>query len=235
MSYKDRLNKLKQSWDSDKPAAGAPTLPPGKYQFVIKTARLVESTAAYNKGHLQVEMTCAVAVGPLKGRKHKIYTDLEQEATDKFPSGISRFKGYLETLKIDMPKDLSEKSIKNTLEQLIDVVFDGACVVNAKGYANVYINGLVSAASESDDDEDDDDEDDDESEDDESDDDDNEDDEDDDDDEEEKPVAKSSKNPPKSEPSKPSVKKSTDKKPAKKADKEETEDDWDDEFDDDDE
>ena len=155
MSYKNRLDKLKANWDSDKPVAGAQALPAGKYQFVIKRAFLEESKAKFNKGNLTLVVEAHVLTGNLKGRKTIIRTDLEAKANiDKgWPSGISRFKGMLETLKLDMPKSLSEKDIEKVLKAMINVCFNGTCVVNAKGYSNVYINDLLAAPSEEDDDE----------------------------------------------------------------------------------
>lgn len=247
MSYKNRLDKLKANWDSDKPVAGAQALPAGKYQFVIKRAFLEESKAKFNKGNLTLVVEAHVLTGNLKGRKTIIRTDLEAKANiDKgWPSGISRFKGMLETLKLDMPKSLSEKDIEKVLKAMINVCFNGTCVVNAKGYSNVYINDLLAAPSEEDDDEEeseDDDDEDDESEDDEedsesdseesedeaeddedsdeSDEDEEEDEEDEEDDEEEEPAPK------KAQPAKATPAKS-DKKSSKK-----DSDDWGDEFDD---
>lgn len=155
MSYKDRLNKLSKAWETDKAVAGAGQLPAGKYQFQIKRAYLEESKASFNKGHLQAVFEVAVITGPAKNRKAWIRTDLEAPANPakNFPSGMSRFKGYLETLKVEMPKVLSEKAIKGVLEQLIGIVFNGACVHNAKGYANIYINDLVNAPAEAEDEE----------------------------------------------------------------------------------
>lgn len=152
-SYKDRLNSLKKNWETDKPATGGGQLPPGKYQFAIKRALLEESTASFNKGNIQVTLHLEVVTGQLKGRKHVLRTDIEAKATDKFPSGISRLKGQLEKLSLDLPKDLSEGSLKALLSTMVGIIFNGACVHNAKGYANVYINDLVNSAPESEEDE----------------------------------------------------------------------------------
>lgn len=243
MSYKNRLDKLKKAWETDKPAEGSVTLPEGKYQFIIKSAKLVESTYEYNKGHLMVEIKVAVATGPLKGKPGTIRVDLEQPADESkgYPSGISRFKQYLTSLEINMPKSLSEADIKKTLENMIDVVFNGACVHNKNGYANIYINDLVHAGNtdsddedetEDDDEEDDDDEDDDEKSEssDDDDEDDEEDDDEDDDDEEEKPVKKSSekKAPEKKEEKKEDKKSDKKKKPSE--DDDDDDEDWDEDF-----
>lgn len=162
MSYKDRLSKLSQQWDKSKPTAGFEKLPAGKYQFEIKRATLGESTASYNKGHLQVTYEVAVAIGPLKGKKAFINVDLESDGKNgQYPTGMSIFKGHLTNLGVEIPKQLTEKAIQEVLKTLIGVIFNGQCVVNGKGYANIYINDAVSAAASSDDDEDDEDEDDD--------------------------------------------------------------------------
>ena len=250
MSYKNRLDKLKANWDSDKPASNSPQLPAGKYQFTIKRAFLEESKASFNKGNLCVVIEAHVLTGAFKGRKSFIRIDLEAKANiDKgWPSGISRFKGTLETLKLDMPKTLSDKDIEKTLKALINTCFNGTCVVNQKGYSNVYINDLLNAASEEDDDEEENEEDDDESEDDsddddeedteesdedgeesdesESDEDEDDDDSSDDDEEEEDDEDEEEKKPParKQDPKKSTEKPGT--KPAKK------EDDWENDFDD---
>lgn len=247
-SYKDRLNNLKKSWEKDKAVTGAPRLPAGKYQFEIKRAVLEESKFKYNLGHLQVTYDVMVITGPHKGAKARIIQDLETPADNakNWPSGMSRWKGHLETLKIDMPKSLDDKSIKATLASMIGVVFNGACVINKNGYPNIYINDLVNAPSESDGDEDEvEDEDEteedteteetseDETEDDE--DSDDEDDEDDEDEEEElaeKPNKKQqmmAQTLAKATP--PSKKPAPDKAPTKKPKKEEDDDDWDSEFD----
>jgi len=242
-SYAKRLAGLKKSWDSDKAVSSQGQLPEGKYQFEIKRAVLGESKASFNKGNAQVEFHCAVITGPLKGRKHIIRQDLESKANieEGWPSGISRFKGYLETLKVDMPKTLDENGLNKCLKQLVGIVFEGACVHNQKGYANVYINELVNASDEDEDEEevdedededeaeesedkDSEDEEDDEEEDSDDDDESEDEDEDDDEEEEEKPAKKPAP--------KPASK--SDKKPAKaeKPAKKEDDDDWsDDEFD----
>ena len=252
-NYKNRLEKLKDAWDRDKPAANQAALPEGPYQFEIKRAVLAPSKAPFNKGNLQLEVHLAVAVGPLKGRKHINYLDLEQKANvDRgFPSGISRFKGLLENLEVDMPKSLDQKHLEKTCAQLIGLNVEGVCKHNAKGYANVFINSLVNAGAS---DEDDDDEDDDDSdstedsddsdtsdkddEDDDDEDDDREESSDDDDDDDEKEEEK--KPPPKKEGKPPfKVEKTAkkeekpSKKPPPKEEKEEGEDDWAKEFDDD--
>jgi len=155
MSYNDRLVKLGKAWASDKAATSSPALPPGKYQFQIKRAFLEESKAGFNKGHLQFTIEPVVVTGNAKGRKGTpIRADLEAPATDKFPSGISRLKQYLTALEVEMPKQLTDKALKQTAEQLVGLVFNGTCVHNAKGYPNIYINDLVNAPAEADDEED---------------------------------------------------------------------------------
>lgn len=158
MSYQKRLDALNKSWESDKAATGFQQLPPGKYQFEIKKAIPTEGKSDFNKGHLVIRMDFQVVTGSLKGRKAAKFIDLEQPANKEksLPSGMSMFKGCLESLKVDMPKNLTDKSIKKVLEQLIGIVFNGTCVHNKSGYANIYINDLVNAASSNDEEEDDD-------------------------------------------------------------------------------
>ena len=155
MSYAKRLNKLKDSWKNTKPAASGGQLPAGNYQFQIKKAVLEESKAQFNKGNLQVVYHLVVATGPLKGRKHILRVDLESEGLpDKnVPPGLAIFKAHLDNLQVDMPKQLTEKALKETLAELIDIIFNGACRHNAKGYANVFINDLVHAPEEEEEDE----------------------------------------------------------------------------------
>lgn len=239
MSYKNRLDALKKAWSEDKPAEAMSGLPKGKYQMEIKRALLEESKATWNHGHLQVIFHLEVVTGEYKGRKSRVMVDLEQPADKKknFPSGISRFKQYLEIMQLNMPKQLTEGALNETLKETIGIVLNTTAVVNDKGYTNVYLNDLVSAASDSDDDEDEDTDDEDES--DESEDakdsdeesDEDEDDEDDDEDEPEEPAKKpgkaSGKPPfdPKAGKSKPAEKAKPAK--AKAAEDDDDEDEWD--------
>lgn len=153
-NYADRLDKLKKQWDKDKPASGgAFGLPEGKHQCIIKRAVLEEGKASFNKGNVQVALYLEVFTGPHKGRKQTKWIDLEAPAKDKIPSGISQFKGVLQALGLDIPSDMSMKSIEACLKSLVNIVCDVFAKANAKGYVNVYINGAVHAAKQEDDDE----------------------------------------------------------------------------------
>lgn len=225
MSYKNRLEKLKDAWNKDKPAESQSGLPNGKYQLEIKRAVLEESKASFNKGHLMVVFYLVVVTGEFKGRKTIVRVDLEQEADIKkgFPSGISRFKQYLEIMSLDMPKSLNEASLNEILKESIGMVLNATAVVNAKGYTNVYLNDLVRAASdetEEEDDEEDEEEDEDEDDEEEEDDEDDED-EDEEDEEDKKPEPK------KPEPKKPETKPSSKKPEPKKPKEDDEEDEWD--------
>ena len=147
MSYSKRLASLKKQWTDSKPAVGG-SLPEGKYQFVIRQAKIEEGKQDFNKGHLLIVYTLEVAVGPLKGRKAWIRVDLDSEGipSKNVPAGMAIFKGHLDTLHIDIPSDLTEESLKNMLESLVGTVFNGQAVANKKGYINVYINSLVNSA-----------------------------------------------------------------------------------------
>tara|TARA_R110000782_G_scaffold211669_1_gene299821 strand:+ start:8054 stop:8809 length:756 start_codon:yes stop_codon:yes gene_type:complete len=250
MSYAKRLKALGGAWKNDKAKKGGAGISAGKHQYEITRATFEESKMSYNKGHMQVSLEITVATGADKGRKGWINVDLEQEATTKFPtSGIARFKGHLETLGMELPAQLSEKAIRALLAEMVGIVFNGACVINGKGYPNHYINDLVHAAGEGSDDEDDeeedDDEDDDDSEDSDSDEDDEEDDDDDEDDDDEEeeedeedepapPKKKAAKKDPKKLSFKPAPKKAPAKakapvkgKKAEAEDDEDFDDDWD--------
>tara|TARA_R110002094_G_scaffold145203_1_gene134584 strand:+ start:450 stop:1211 length:762 start_codon:yes stop_codon:yes gene_type:complete len=252
MSYAKRLKALGGAWKNDKAKKGGAGISAGKHQYEITRATFEESKMSYNKGHMQVSLEITVATGADKGRKGWINVDLEQEATTKFPtSGIARFKGHLETLGMELPAQLSEKAIRALLAEMVGIVFNGACVINAKGYPNHYINDLVHAAGEGSDDEDDEDEEDDEEDDDDSEDsdsdeddeEDDDDDEDEDDDEEEEedeedepapPKKKAAKKDPKKLSFKPAPKKAPAKakapvkgKKAEDEDEEDFDDDWD--------
>tara|TARA_R110000751_G_scaffold300963_1_gene413047 strand:- start:31193 stop:31948 length:756 start_codon:yes stop_codon:yes gene_type:complete len=251
MSYAKRLKALGGAWKKDKSAKGGAGISAGKHQYEIVRAVLEESKMSYNKGHMQVTLEIKVVTGSDKGKKGWINTDIEQEATEKWPiSGIARFKGYLETLGLDLPPQLSEKAIQEVLALLVGCVFNGATIINAKGYPNHYINDLVHAAGDEDEEEEEEeeDEDDDDSEDSDSDEDDEEaddDDEDEDDDEEEeedekdepvrlkkgakKDAKKVDFKPTKT---KPKPKAEPKKKPAPAKDSDEDDDDWDEDFDD---
>lgn len=188
MSYEARLKGLRDAWKKDKPAEGFVSLPGGKYQFQMKRAYLEESKASFNKGNLQVHYEFVVVTGEYKGKKGDRRVDIQQQAKDQFPSGISIFKGDLKNLGLDLPADLSEKSITAVLKQTIDCVFNGTVKINKNGYPTVYINDLVNASDESEDDEDEVDEDEDDESEDESDEDESEDDEDETEDDEEEPA-----------------------------------------------
>jgi len=231
MSYADRLKKLQGAWKSAKPATGGGSLPAGKYQMQIARALITEGKAEFNKGHMQVELQMTVVTGKMKGRKMRKWIDLEAPANEEknIPSGMAQFKGILEVLSLDMP-DLDK--LEKFLNKLVGCVINTQVVVNQKGYANVYINSLVNAASDSEDEDEDEDEDEEES----TDDDEDEDDEDEDEDEEEEApapvVEKRGPGRPPGSKNKPKVdfpaKKPEEEKKPKKPDDDEDFDDWED-------
>jgi len=156
MSFAKRLTALKKNWKESKAVKGSGNdpLPEGKYQFHIDKAVLEESKAKFNKGNMQVTYHLSVITGSMKGKKHWLRVDLESDGKKgEYPTGMEIFKGHLETLEIDMPKVLTEAALKKTLTELLGVIFNGACVHNNKGWANVYINDLVDASDEEDDEE----------------------------------------------------------------------------------
>jgi len=149
-SYANRLKNLKDQWKNDKPAAGMAALPAGKYQFQVTRAFLEPSKASFNKGNLTLVVQLTVASGALKGRKAMYRLDLEAKANKEknWPSGISRFKGLLDNLKLDMPSELNDEGINAVLSQLVNAIVEGQSVVNDKGYSNIYLNRLVNAGGD---------------------------------------------------------------------------------------
>ena len=154
-NYNDRLKKLQQNWKTEKAAESGSKLPEGKYQWIISRATLGNSKASFNKGNVQFTLELKVAVGPMKGRKVLKSYDLESKANPakNIQSGLAYFKRLIEDIQLDMPASLEERELKKLAESMVNMVVYGACVHNAKGYANYYINGLVDAPQGNDDDE----------------------------------------------------------------------------------
>ena len=153
MSYADRLKKLGNQWKTDKAAKGGGSLPAGSYQLEIKTVRIEEGKAAFNRGHMQVAIAFAVATGPMRGRKQIKWIDLEAEAKAingmDIPSGISQFKGILQNIGLDIPSDLSEKNLSLLFKEMVGIICNCTVRVNDKGYATIYVNSAVNAANAS--------------------------------------------------------------------------------------
>ena len=154
-NYAKRLAGLKKQWSEDKPHTGGGQLPEGKYQFIIKRALIEESKADFNKGNMTIVIHLEVVTGENKGRKHIYRLDLEAKANAEkgWPSGISRFKGLLDILHIEIPGSFDDAAMNEILKAMLNLVVAGQCVHNQKGYANVYINSLIDAPVDSEDDE----------------------------------------------------------------------------------
>lgn len=147
MSIQDRLKKVKQNFNKTKGHVGSGgPLPQGTYQFAVREARLIQSSEApFAKGQLEVQVAATVIVGPYKDRKATISFFLEQKAEERngkvLPSGLARFKGFLEGAELDW----KGANITPVLKQLIGFRFMGGIGSNGR----LYYNGPIDVEDES--------------------------------------------------------------------------------------
>lgn len=150
MSYSDRLEKLQSAWRKQEKIKGGGGLPPGTYQCQITSAKALEKKMGESVA-LCAEFKLKVLQGPMKNRSVTKVQNLESKNDEGKDVGIGFFKGDLDTLKVDIPEKLTEKSIKNALEQCVDSVVDVRVVESKNGFTNYYFSRLVDAPEEDDD------------------------------------------------------------------------------------
>lgn len=159
MSHARRLKELGNRWKDDKPSSGGrSTHPLGTYQGKLVKCVLEEGKKGKQTGHLMVRITIKGVTGEATDKLTWASIDLDypgrkaSSGVKAAPSGISRFKGFLEMLEIDLPKQLSPKSIEKVLERSLNCVIDYAVVQNGQ-WTNTYMNRLVHAADDIEDEE----------------------------------------------------------------------------------
>lgn len=142
MSMSKRLAGLNQAWAGAKPADPTSAgLPPGSYQCEITALRLSEVKSGKRAGQIQFEMKLVVRAGPFKGRTVTRWMSLSD------PKSLPYTKRDLEMVGVDLPTELTEKSIAAMCKAAIGTVVEIRSVERA-GYTNYYIQRAVNDNTE---------------------------------------------------------------------------------------
>lgn len=147
MSFAARFKDLGKAWKNTKPASGGGSLPDGKYQAVISKAQLGEIKSGKDKGDPRVGYTFKVISGDQNGRVAFTSFNLGWVDTDRGLSGIGFFKKMLETLEVECPGKMTEKSINAALGECLDAVVEIQVVTKGQ-FTNTYCNKLINAPNE---------------------------------------------------------------------------------------
>lgn len=137
MSMSKRLSSLNEAWAGAKPADPTSAgLPPGTYQCEITALRLSEVKSGKRAGQIQFEMKAVVRAGPFKGRTVTRWMSLSD------PKSLPYTKRDLETIGVELPAELTEKSIARMCKDAIGVLIEIRAAEKA-GYTNYYVNRAV--------------------------------------------------------------------------------------------
>lgn len=158
-NYANRLKQFAEAFDTAKPVSSgdfAP-LPDGEYQVKLTKGILGEVKKGKSKGQMCLDWYGSVIIGAFKGRRIFRRVNLEMQARENLPSGLSVLKGDFATLGVKL-KSLDERSLSKVIRKLIGQNVQ-VTVKDNNGFVNVYFNKLIGDIQLQDDDLDPDDED----------------------------------------------------------------------------